>query len=73
MELSPGQEHNELRIDVVRQVRETYVDGSTTYYEDVPYHPLGLDLGNSLFYDMHENLSFRLDYLLDINPKEPLR
>ena len=71
MELSAGQEHNELRIDVIRQVTETYVDGSTTYYQDVPYHPLGLDLGNGLFYDMNGNLSFRLDFLLDFNPEEP--
>ena len=66
MELSPGQEHNELRIDVIRQVTETYVDGTTTYYEDVPYHSVGLDLSNGLFYDMNGNLSFRLDYLSSV-------
>lgn len=71
MGLIPSQEHNELRIDVIRQVRETYVDGTTTYYEDVPYHPLGLDLGNGLFYDMNGNLSFRLDFLLEFDPDQP--
>ena len=71
MDLSPGQEHNELRIDVIRQVTETYVDGTTTYYQNVPYHPLGFDLGNGLFYDMNGNLSLRLDFLLKFDPEEP--
>lgn len=79
LNLTAGEEHNELRIDVIRQVTETYIDGSTTYYddgstiyyEDVPYHPLGFDLGNGLFYDLNGNLSFRLDHLLDFDPNEP--
>lgn len=71
LELIPGQEHNELRIDVIRQITETYYDGTTTYYEDVPYHPLGFDLGNGLFYDLNGNLSFRLDHLLNFDPNEP--
>lgn len=71
MQLSPGFEPNELRIDVVRQITETYVDETTIIYDAVPYHPLGFDLGNGLFYDMNGNLSFRLDQLLEFNPEKP--
>ena len=71
MELSPGQVHNKLRIDVIRQVTETYVDETTSICENVPYHPLGFDLGNGLFFDMNGNLSLRLDQLLDFDSNEP--
>ena len=30
------------------------------------YHPIGLDLGNSLFYDLYGNLSIRIDRLLNV-------
>ncbi|MBK6480235.1 MAG: hypothetical protein KA109_06955 [Saprospiraceae bacterium] len=30
------------------------------------YHPIGLDLGNSLFYDLYGNLSIRIDRLLKV-------
>ena len=78
LQLSPAFEHNSLRIDVIRQVTLTY-DYYGYYYdeydygyieeEDVPYHPMGFDLGNGLFYDMSGNFSLRIDNLLDFDPE----
>jgi hypothetical protein len=64
LRLRPGRETNNLRIDIIRQIYSESVNDSTTETNDVPYFPLGFDLGNGLFYDLSGNFSFRLDYLL---------
>jgi len=61
LDLRPDFETNDLRIDIIRS---TISD--TTARNDLPYHPLGFDLGNGLFYDLNENLTLRIDYLLGI-------
>jgi hypothetical protein len=63
--LQPAWEANNLRIDLIRQT-----EGDSTGSEDVPYHPMGFDLGNGLFYDLNKNLSFRLGYLSGFSPDE---
>ncbi len=64
--IHPDYEFNELRIDLVRQTEEHCDGDGNTTTEDVPYHAIGVDLGNSLFCDLHGNLSLRLDRLLDL-------
>lgn len=64
LKLSFGRETNNFRIDLIRQNHIEIVDDSTTNIRDTPYHPLGFDLGNGLFYDLNENLCLRVDYLL---------
>ena len=59
----------DLRIDIIRQTYENQVNDSTTETRKVPYHKLGFNLGNGLFYDLNNNLSLRIDYLLNIDPK----
>jgi len=63
LHIEPTTEPNDLRIDVIRQTEQQMV-GNTTQTVDVSNDPLGLDLGNGLFYDLNENFSLRLDYLL---------
>jgi hypothetical protein len=62
--LRPDRETSNLRIDVMRLTYSETVDESTTETKEMPYNPLGFNLGNGLFYDLNKNLSFRLDYLL---------
>lgn len=64
LRIQPSVEPNNLRVDVIRQTEPT-TTGNGVQTTDVPYDPLGLDLGNGLFYDLNENFSLRLDYLLD--------
>jgi hypothetical protein len=52
-------------VDVVRQ-QTSHTTGNTVDYRDVPYHPLGFDIGNGLFYDLNGNLSLRVNYLLGL-------
>ena len=59
-ELKPGYELYEMRIDVIRAKTEEDVTDSTKKEVDKPYHPLGFDLGNGLFYDINQNLSFKV-------------
>ncbi len=70
MLLKPDHEPNDLRIDVVRQKttsNSTDAEGHTTISEsNVDYHPMGFDLSNGLFYDLHGNLSLRIDKLLNV-------
>jgi hypothetical protein len=72
LSLSPSYESNSLRIDILRQTyTESYGDssGANSMTLDVPYHPMGFDLGNGLFFDLNKNLSFRIDSLLPVeNP-----
>ncbi|MPR32954.1 hypothetical protein [Salmonirosea aquatica] len=67
--IEPDVEPNDLRLDVVRQTEQQMV-GNTLQTVEVPYDPLGLNLGNGLFYDLNENFSLRLDYLLDFADKK---
>lgn len=64
IELTPSLEMHDMRIDIIRNTETVKVNDSTTKTEDVDYHPLGFDLGNGIFFDLNENLSFRVDYLL---------
>jgi hypothetical protein len=71
--LQPDREVNGLRIDLIRQTRsETGLD-SITGTEDVPYHLIGFDLGNGIFYDLNDNLGMRVDYLLGFSDKGNFR
>ncbi|MCK4663571.1 MAG: hypothetical protein KAT68_11940 [Bacteroidales bacterium] len=67
LQLIPNVEANNLRIDIIRQTYEENIDDSNTETKDVPYHPVGFNLGNGLFYDLNKNLSLRIDYLLNIS------
>lgn len=69
LRIQPEVEPNDLRVDVIRQTEQTTV-GNSVRTTDVPYDPLGLNLGNGLFYDTNENFSLRLDYLLDFEGAE---
>jgi len=70
-----------LRIDLIRQTtKEEYTttdwEGNTvtqTEEVDVPYHYLGVDLGNGLFLDAHNNLSFNILKLLGIDREDDFR
>lgn len=62
--LIPDWEANELRIDLIRQTYEEDVTDSTQETKETPYHPIGFNLGNGLFYDLNENLCLRLDYIM---------
>ena len=65
--LKPDYDVYKQRIDVVRQSKG---DSANT---DEEYHNLGFNLGNGLFYDLNENLSFRFDYLFDIQPNSDFK
>ncbi|MDD4646576.1 MAG: hypothetical protein PHY99_11375 [Bacteroidales bacterium] len=65
IKLNPDIETSDLRIDIVRST-----ESDTTSSHDLPYRPLGFDLGNGLYYDLNENLSFRLDELLGLSEKD---
>ncbi|MBN2610192.1 MAG: hypothetical protein JXB00_01405 [Bacteroidales bacterium] len=67
LSLIPDWEANDLRIDLIRQTYEEDLTDSTKETKETPYHPIGFDLGNGLFYDLNENLCLRLDYILDIS------
>lgn len=69
LRIQAGVEPNDLRVDVLRQTEQTQV-GNSTQTTDVPYDPLGLNLGNGLFYDTNENFSLRLDHLLGFEGAE---
>ncbi|NET34777.1 MAG: hypothetical protein F6K19_22585 [Cyanothece sp. SIO1E1] len=70
LELNVAYELEELRVDVIRkESTSSDPDGNSTT-EDVPYHPLGFDLGNGLFYDLNGNLALRLKHLFDLDGQE---
>ncbi|MEM1323954.1 MAG: hypothetical protein AAGG75_27080 [Bacteroidota bacterium] len=68
--LQPSYHLDEFRLDVIRQTTEDCPNDGIRSESDVPYHPMGFDLGNGLFFDMNRNLSFRVDQLFDINEDE---
>ena len=65
--LRPTNQTNNPRIDVWRKkIDQGSTDAAGSYVSDdqnMLYHPIGLDLGNSLFYDLYGNLSIRIDRL----------
>jgi hypothetical protein len=65
--LNPNWEAHNLRIDLIRQTYEEDVTDSTKETKETPYHPIGFDLGNGLFYDLNKNLCLRLDYIMDFS------
>lgn len=67
--IQPDTELYDFRIDIVRQTFDEQVNDSTTETKEEPYHKLGFNLGNGLFYDLNDNLSLRVDYLLNIDTK----
>ena len=70
-----------LRIDLIRQTtKEEYTttdwEGNTveeTEIVDTPYHYLGVDLGNGLFLDSHNNLSINILKLLGIDREDDFK
>ncbi len=68
--LKPGWETNNLRIDLIRQSYEENINDSTRETKETPYHSIGFDLGNGLFYDLNENLSLRLDYIFGFSKND---
>lgn len=62
--LQPDYEVVELRWDIIRQQDRNVVNDSTSETEAVDYHYLGFDLGNGLFFDLNQNLGFRVLQLL---------
>lgn len=67
--LRPAWETHNMRLDVIRQTESTGDSTGTT--EETAYNPLGFDLGNGLFYDLNDNLSLRLDQIMDFSPGGP--
>ena len=65
--LVPMPDFYELRHDIIRQQVETTIQEGITDTDDVPYHRLGFYLGNGLFFDLNDNLSFDLLALLSID------
>lgn len=63
--LQPTYDLYDFRVDIIRQKDSDAVD-STSFSTDTPYHPLGFALGNGLFFDLNENLSFDILALMGI-------
>lgn len=59
----------DLRIDIIRQTYDESTSDTTSETRNTPYHVVGFNLGNGLFYDLNGNLSLRIDKLLGINPE----
>jgi hypothetical protein len=68
LSLTPNYEVNDLRVDIIRQTFDANINDSTKQTSETPYHPMGFNLGNGLFYDLNENLGLRLDYMLGFSP-----
>ncbi|MGD1892731.1 MAG: hypothetical protein ACFB15_19360 [Cyclobacteriaceae bacterium] len=66
LQLSTGYDVYGLRIDLIRQVT-TDGDGNSC---PMPYHYLGVNLGNGLFYDANNNLTLNLDQLPELRQVE---
>ena len=64
--LRPGFDPTELKIDILRQSNTERINDSTSESKLTPYHPLGFDLGNGMFYDLNENLNLRIGSILNI-------
>lgn len=71
--IQPDIELYDFRIDIIRQTYEKELTDSTSETKEEPYHVLGFNLGNSLFYDLNDNLSIRIDYLLNMDTDEDFK
>ncbi len=69
LRLNPSLEATELRIDIIRNQESYQVNDSVEETINTPYHPVGFDLGNGMFFDLEGNLSFRLEDLLQLRGK----
>ena len=65
--LQPDFELYDLRIDLIRNTTTEEVNDSTETEKEMPYHRLGFNLGNGLYYDLNENLCLRLTDLFNID------
>ncbi len=63
LQLSAGYDVYQLRVDLIREVTTDYVGNNNYQSSPVPYHYLGVHLGNGLFYDANRNLTLNLDQL----------
>lgn len=68
LKLKPASNYNELRIDVIRNITTYQTGRYTTVTELVPYHKLGFDMGNGLFYDLNGNLCLLIEHIFGISP-----
>ncbi|MEO0331203.1 MAG: hypothetical protein AAF223_05890 [Bacteroidota bacterium] len=66
LQLSSGYDVYGLRVDLIRQIT---TDGDGNSYP-MPYHYLGVNLGNGLFYDANNNLTLNLDQLPEVRQGE---
>jgi len=65
--LIPDYELYNIRIDIIRQ---TEINPSTNETENKPYYPIGFYLGNGIFVDLNDNVSFLVPKLLHIKNSE---
>jgi hypothetical protein len=68
--LTVGHEVNDLRLDIIRQTTDCVDSDGVVTSQEVAYHPMGLYLGNGLFFDLNNNLSIRIDSLYAIGEME---
>lgn len=68
--LSPQVEPHFLRIDIIRQTESVTIGENQSETRDVEYHPMGFDIGNGLFFDLNDNLSLRVDRLLNMDTNQ---
>ena len=66
LQLLAGYDVYQLRVDLIRQVTTNYSGNNSYQTTPVPYHYLGVNLGNGLFYDANRNLSLNLDQLPEL-------
>jgi len=71
--IQPDLELYDLRIDIIRQTYDESTSDTTSETRNTPYHAVGFNLGNGLFYDLNGNLSLRIDKLLALNPEANFR
>jgi hypothetical protein len=69
-ELYPDYDFFDLRIDIIRQIQSTYYGENLTSTEFTPYHPIGFNLGNGIFYDWNRNFSISVLELLNIDKNQ---
>jgi len=65
--LIPDYELYNIRIDIIRQ---TEINPSTNETKNKPYYPIGFYLGNGIFVDLNDNVSFLVPKLLHIKNSE---
>lgn len=67
LSLDPKYDLFQMRYDVLRQTKQVTVNDSVTKTEPEAYEICGFDIGRFLFADLNNNLSVRIDKLLDLN------